>query len=1266
MLKKLAVLLTVFFTVSITIAQVGQGTIKGKMVDKANGEPLPFANIVVLKGGSQIAGTMTDFDGKYTIPALPPGQYTLQATYVGYQPIKVDNIAVNGGKITFVPDIKASQGAGVDLDEFEVIAYEVPLIDKDQTSSGGTITREDIAKMPGRSAASIAQTVGGVYSQDDGGTGLNIRGARSSSNITYIDGVRVRGTQNLPNSAIEQVAVITGGIPAEYGDATGGVVNITTRGASKEWFGEIEYLTSGFKSGKEVVGLDKFGFNLLAGSVSGPILTKKDSLGNKKDAIMGFFLSGEAKHEVDPRPSIIGDYKVKDEVMEELNANPYVVSSEVGGVSNAANFLRSTDLEKTPFRLNVSRKSLNLAGKIDITTSKTTNVTVGGSFDYRDGNNYSRNFSLLNFQNNSQSIDRTYRVYARFTQRFANSTSEEGEDASLISNAFISFQADIENYNSKTQDREHKDQLSHYGYVGKFTSTIMNPIGSTVETHYVQDPNKHGEVDDTLRDVNGDPVFITGYFTQPLSVSYTFEPGDLNPVLANYNKNYYDFYANTPTGFWDSPTNFEGGGGILNGATSSPISVYSMFTPMGVQSNNYSYGNNAQFRISANGSADVKNHAIKIGFQYEQRNDRFYSLAPVGLWRVGRNLVNAQIQQLSYEEGSYTEELGYIDSYSAFTLSQYYDATTHKQFDKNLRKSLGMDEQGLNFIDFDSYGPDVWNIGMFTPDELFTSGSNPISYYGYDHTGKKLSGNPSVDDFFNKKDENGNYTRENPSFRPIYVAGYIQDKFAFDDLIFNVGVRIDRYDANQSVLKDQYSLFPVKTVGEVELDNPIAQKPSNIGDDFVVYVTDAAQPTVNDVVGYRDGDTWYNAKGEEISNPAVLSSSGIPQPWLVDTKKKSAFEHLDGESFKDFEPQVNISPRIAFSFPISDEALFFAHYDVLTQRPSGGNRMDLISYLNFGQGGYRPGTVNTPFNNPDLKSEQTIDYELGFQQKLSNYSVLKIAAFYREMRDQIQFMQVVGAYPGNYYTYGNRDFGTVKGMTFSFDLRRKGNVSLRASYTLQFADGTGSNSSTSSALVASGYGNLRTLIPLSYDQRHAFVLTGDYRYGEGKNYTGPVLFGKNILQNTGLNIIYRAGSGTPYTRSSGPNGGGVLFSTVGTSNIKGQFNASRLSWSTTVDAKLDRTINLKWGKGEGEDRKEASLNIYIQVLNVLNAKNILGVYSATGNADDDGFLASPLGQQTISQQQDQQSYQDLYAAKMANPFNYALPRRIRLGVQLNF
>jgi hypothetical protein len=1250
MLKKLAVLVSVLFAVSIAVAQSG-GTIKGKMLDKGNGEPLPFANVVLMKGGSQVAGTMTDFDGKFTFTALTPGKYNIQATYVGYQAIKVADVVVNSGKITFVPDIKASSGSE-NLDEFVVIEYEVPLISKDQTSSGGTVTAEDIKKMPGRSAASIAATVGGVYAADDGGTALNVRGARSSGTDTYIDGIKVRGSQNLPKSAIEQVSVVTGGIPAQYGDVTGGIVNITTKGASKDWFGGIEYLTSGFKSGNDVIGLDKYGFNLLGLSLSGPLKTKKDSAGNKGDAIAGFFLSSEFKHEVDPRPYRGGDWKLKDDVMEDLNETPYTQSLlEAGGVVNNAEFLRTSDMEKSPFRQNVARKSFNLAGKIDLTTSKTTNVAIGGSYVYNDGKGYQRRDALLNYQNNPQDIQNTWRVYARFTQRFANSSDEE--NPSLVKDAYITFQVDYSKFNRNVQSETHKSDISHYGYIGKFTTVRKDTF----------------QLEEFASQVNGVNVDTTqGYLSSYEVTAYNYEAGDLNPILANYTSNYYDAFASNPEGFIDNLENMQTFGGLANGQR--PLNVYSLWNSMGGPYNAYQHREDAQFRISAMGSAGIKDHAIQIGFEYEQNIDRRYNVnSPAGLWTLGRQLVNGQIAERDREQGQYDSLLLNTTSgiYNYYFI-QDYNAASHSTFDKNLRESLGMDIDGLNWIDFDSYGPDVWDIGMFSPDELINGGGY-VNNYGYDHAGNKLSGNPSLDDFFNKLDENGDHLRETPAFRPIYVAGYIQDKFAFDDLVFNVGIRVDRYDANQSVLKDKYSLLPIKSVEEIENDLAQASNveiPSNIENDFAVYVADAANPNAYDIVGYRDGDTWYNDQGEEISDPSSLHATGVPQPWLVHPNENDVFSSLNGESFKDYEPQVNISPRIAFSFPISDEALFFAHYDVLTQRPSGGvNRLDLISYLAFNDGGRN--LFNNQFNNPDLRAEQTIDYELGFQQKLDNYSALKIAGFYREMRDQVQVTQVIGAYPGSYETYGNKDFGTVKGLTISYDLRTRGNISLRASYTLQFADGTGSNTETSAALVQAGEGNLRTLTPLNFDQRHRIVLSGDYRYAAGKNYTGPVLFGKDVLQNTGLNITMRAGSGTPYTKRSRVNGDGILISTEGSQPQDGQINTSRLPFTTTVDMKLDKNIDIKWGKGEGDDRKEATLTIYIQALNVLNAGNALSVYSFTGNASDDGFLDAAYHQTYIeTTHNDPNAFRDLYSAKVDDGGKYALPRRLRLGIQLNF
>src|SRR5690554_3849804 len=217
-------------------------------------------------------------------------------------------------------------------------------------------------------------------------------------------------------------------------------------------------------------------------------------------------------------------------------------------------------------------------------------------------------------------------------------------------------------------------------------------------------------------------------------------------------------------------------------------------------------------------------------------------------------------------------------------------------------------------------------------------------------------------------------------------------------------------------------------------------------------------------------------------------------------------------------------PRIAFSFPISDEASFFANYDILTRRPSDGARFDPIDYQLV------TSRTNNTINNANLRPEKTIDYSFGFQQVLTRTSSLKLSAFYREQRDQVQIRNLFEAYPATYKTYGNRDFGTVKGLTVEYDLRRTGNLRMTANYTLQFAEGTGSDANSSLSFVNSNQPDMRTVYPFSYDQRHSFAFTVDYRYGSGKDYNGPVIKDVNILENTGINIVTLVNSGTPYSK----------------------------------------------------------------------------------------------------------------------------------------
>ncbi|MEJ6734228.1 MAG: TonB-dependent receptor, partial [Flavobacteriales bacterium] len=272
-------LLIVGFLLMSTAAFAQPGSLKGKITDKNTGEPIPFANVVAEKNGNLVSGVTTDFDGFYTIKPLDPGNYNLKVSFVGYGQTTLEGIVVSSNKISF-RDIQLSEG--ISIDEV-VIKDEKPLLDQDNLG-GKTVTAEEIKALPTRSVASVAATAAGVY-QSDEGSGVNVRGSRGNATNYYVDGIKVRGSLALPQSAIEQITVMTSGLSAAYGDATGGIISVTSRGPSNQLFGGAEVVTSQL--------FDDYNYNLLGFSLSGPIYKEIKEDGSKGRAILGYFIAGE-------------------------------------------------------------------------------------------------------------------------------------------------------------------------------------------------------------------------------------------------------------------------------------------------------------------------------------------------------------------------------------------------------------------------------------------------------------------------------------------------------------------------------------------------------------------------------------------------------------------------------------------------------------------------------------------------------------------------------------------------------------------------------------------------------------------------------------------------------------------------------------------------------------------------------------------------------------------------------------------------------------
>jgi len=1196
-----------------------QTSLGGKVTDEDSREPISFGTVALYRNGVLLTGTESDLEGNYHFPDMDPGLYDVEASYVGYRTRRVTGVRVLAGKATKLDIVLGSDG-GVVLQEITIEAYKVPLIEQDNTTSGAVITGDQIRALPTRNINALAATTAGLASADEG-RAITIRGSRTDATNYYIDGIRIQGNL-IPESEIDQLQVITGGIEAQYGDVTGGIISITSKGPSNKFSGGVEVESSRY--------LDSYSNSLIGVNLSGPILRNRKGI-----SVLGYRFSGRYTHLVEDNPPATGIFRVKEDKLAELEANP-VIPLGSSFILSADN-LTADDVDELRARNNETSQRLDLTGKVDARIGSSLDMTLTGALADTRNQFTPGGWGVLNSRNNPFSNSRTYRLNFRIRQRFG---SGSGEQRGAIQNASYTLQSGYEQTGGELTDQRHGFNYFDYGYVGKFNVEWVPTFALAFDPASQTAVMQHTDYRQVLRG---------------------FTPGDRNPVLANYNKalNLKQGEGINPqvakyilTNFFNSQSLISLGNFIAPNGFISPVynNSWGFHTNVGWVYNNASRSANDIFTFSARtnfdwvpGSSRNGRHNIQVGFLYEERVERNYAVTPRGLWDIARQQANNHIQGIAPK----ADTLGYIDlpnfPRTPVRKLSIVESTDNK-FYRSIRKALNLPL--TTFVNVDGLDPEQLSMDMFSAKEL--NDQRAISYFGHDYLGRPFNG--TFEDFFTTLDAEGVRTFPVAPNRPIYSAAYIQDKFTFRDIIFRIGLRVDRYDANTRVLKDPYSLYDIMEAGEYHaLPEAKSSKPGSIGDQYKVYLNDSG----SDVVAYRSGDQWFRANGNPVNSPVDIFSGGLVFPKYKDPRAQRINNYIKDKefdpaaSFRDYEVQVNFMPRLAFSFPISDDANFFAHYDILVQRPPSNTLATALDYFYFTD---FPSLIR---NNPDLRPERTIDYEVGFQQKLSASSKLKLAAYYKELRDMIQQRTYFPVPIVNQYTtYGNLDFGTVKGFSFEYELRRTGNVSLVTNYTLQFADGTGSDANSQRGLTSRG--NLRTLFPLNFDERHRLNLNLDYRYGTGKTYNGPVLFDTDILAGVGMSVQGIAVSGRPYTATITP-------LELGGAQTRGSINGSRKPWNYTLNLRVDKTVLLRSGM---------QLNVYCRVSNLLDRQNVLNVYTATGSPNDDGFLASPNGQDKLTNIVNSNRLVEAYLASyqwaLVNPGLFSLPRRIFAGVIMDF
>ncbi len=350
---------------------------------------------------------------------------------------------------------------------------------------------------------------------------------------------------------------------------------------------------------------------------------------------------------------------------------------------------------------------------------------------------------------------------------------------------------------------------------------------------------------------------------------------------------------------------------------------------------------------------------------------------------------------------------------------------------------------------------------------------------------------------------------------------------------------------------------------------------------------------------------------------------------------------LGPEDYTSAKNDNKISPRLSVSFPVSEKTQFRMSYGKFFQQP---NLNDLYVSPDFLERISLSAPFATTIGNPNLKAEQSTQYEVGLRRALSDRVALDVSAFYSDTKGLIN-AQDITSFPNGLILKLNEDEAVSKGMTFAVEIRRTGKFQGRVAYTLSSAAGSGSGENSGFRSSWLGFADTKFNAPLAFDQRHTFNGNLDVRNAKGE---GPSVGGYHLLEDAGLNFQVNAASGLPFTPTTIIP---IQQAGVPTGRVTARRNSQNMPWTFRIDMRADKTIAI---------RDNMSVNVYVWVLNLLDRRNVLNVWTATGQPDDSGFLSQPAGQ-ALSQREVLQ-----YQVNHKDGFAYDTPRQIRFGLAFNF
>jgi outer membrane receptor protein involved in Fe transport len=414
---------------------------------------------------------------------------------------------------------------------------------------------------------------------------------------------------------------------------------------------------------------------------------------------------------------------------------------------------------------------------------------------------------------------------------------------------------------------------------------------------------------------------------------------------------------------------------------------------------------------------------------------------------------------------------------------------------------------------------------------------------------------------------------------PREFSAYIQDKMEFKNMIVNLGVRLDYFDPDGVVLVDE---------SDPSIYNPI--RPEN---------------------RYKD---WGTDGIPNTHDPDGTESNGIKDPG----EPSVTLAERQTYWYKQASTKMNISPRIGFSFPITDHGMIYFSYGHFFQVPRF-ERLYQNPDFELDSGTGNVGIIG----NADLKPEKTVSGEIGLQQQLSDDIAISITGYFRDVRNltstRADDIEIFGG-SATYSKFVNSDFGLIKGIIFSLNKRFSGGLSATLDYTLQQAKGSNSDPEAARNAVAGGSLPEVQLTPLDWDQKHTINAT--------VTYSTP---------SYGGSLIARWGSGLPYTPRRSED-----ITTLLT-------NSQRKPSSYSIDLRAYKKITLG----------ARTLTLFMRVFNLFDTLNEINVFDDTGRA---GFTTDIETAQATNPTQAINTLEDWFT----NATHYSEPRRIEAGFSYDF